>query len=107
MELWFSYWNWLRYQVPYHLRVQDTSKTRRYVGRDDIVWAAAKFSYLLSSAARMSEAVNGRSSGGGRLMEMVTNIAIELSWNHSRIMINDLSASDDTLGGQETETRDA
>ena len=40
-------------------------------------------------------------------MEMVTNIAIKLSWNHSRIMINDLSASYDTLGGQETETLDA
>ena len=33
------------------------SKTRRYVGRDDIVWAAGKFSYLLYSGASMSEAV--------------------------------------------------
>ena len=30
---------------------------QRYVGRDDIVWAAVKFSYLLDSAATMSEGI--------------------------------------------------
>ena len=48
---------------------------QRYIGRDDIVSAAARFSYLLHSAARMSDSCNGRSSGAGGLMEMVTNIA--------------------------------
>ena len=80
---------------------------QRYVGRDDIVSAAARFSYLLSSAASMSEAVTAAVAAVAGLWRLSLTLQLKLSWNHSRIMINDLSASHDTLGGQETVTRDA
>ena len=52
---------------------------QRYVGRDDIVWAAAKFSYLVYSAARMSEEVTAAVAAVAGLWRLSLTLQLKLS----------------------------
>ena len=78
---------------------------QRYVGRDDIVSAAARFSYIRYSDASMSDAVTAAVAAVAGLWRWSLTLQVKLSSNQRRILINGLRASHDTSAGQETVTR--